>query len=57
MFFLLLLLTFVIALAVAFVVARLFSDSIRRILARLVPEELSAAWHRYVVFALYVVGI
>jgi len=56
-FFLLLLLTFVIALAVAFVVARLFSDSIRRILARLVPEELSAAWHRYVVFALYVVGI
>ena len=57
MFFLLLLLTFVIALGVSFVVARLFSESIRRILARLIPEELSAAWHRYVVFALYVVGI
>lgn len=57
MFFLLLLLTFVIALVVSFVVARLFSDSIRRIFARLIPEDLSAAWHRYVMFALYVVGV
>lgn len=57
MFFALLLLTFLIALAVSFIVARLFSTSIRRILARLIPEDLSAAWHRYVVFALYVVGI
>ena len=39
------------------IVARLFSESIRRILARLIPEDLSAAWHRYVVFALYVVGV
>ena len=57
MFLVLLVVTFVVAAAVSFVVARVFSDSIGRILGRLIPEELSSAWHRYVVFALYVVGI
>lgn len=57
MFLVLLVVTFVVAAAVSFAVARVFSDSIGRILARLIPEDLSAAWHRYVVFALYVVGI
>lgn len=57
MFLVLLLVTFLVAAAVSFMVARVFSDSIGRILGRLIPEELSSAWHRYVVFALYVVGI
>ena len=57
MFFALLLVTFAVALGVCWIVARLFTESIGRILGLLVANELSAAWHRYVVFALYVVGI
>lgn len=57
MFLLLLLVTFAVALLVAFVVARIFDASVRRILARLVTEELSGAWHRYIMFAPYVVGV
>ena len=57
MFLTLLLVTFLIAAAVSFAVARLFDRSLRQILGRLVAEELSAAWHRYIVFAIYVVGI
>ena len=57
MFLSLLLVTFVIALLVSFVVARLFSASIRRILDRIVSPDLAGAWHRYLVFALYVVGV
>ncbi|MHB1225065.1 MAG: hypothetical protein ACYC2G_13645 [Gemmatimonadaceae bacterium] len=57
MFFALLIVTFAVALGVCWVVARLFTDSVGRILGRLVADELSAAWHRYVIFALYVVGI
>lgn len=57
MFLTLLAVTFVVALAVSFVVARIFDRSVRRILTRLVSEELSDAWHRYILFALYVVGV
>ena len=57
MFLSLLLVTFVIALIVSFVVATLFSASIRRILERIVSPDLAGAWHRYLVFALYVVGV
>jgi hypothetical protein len=57
MFLSLLLVTFAIALLVSFVVARLFSASIRRILERIVSPDLAGAWHRYLVFALYVVGV
>lgn len=57
MFFALLVVTFAVALGVCWVVARLFTESVGSILKRLVTEELSAAWHRYVIFALYVVGI
>lgn len=49
--------TFVVALFVCWVVARLFTRSIGSILSRLVADELSSAWHRYVIFAIYVVGI
>lgn len=49
--------TLVIAIAVSFTVARLFHHSIATILRRIVSEELSGAWQRYVTFAIYVVGI
>ena len=57
MFFTLLVITFVIALAVSFGVVRLFDRPIASILRRIVAEELSGAWHRYIKFAAYVVGI
>jgi branched-subunit amino acid ABC-type transport system permease component len=57
MFLTLLLVTFVVALFVSFIVARLFSASVRRILDRVVSPDLAGAWHRYLIFALYVVGI
>ena len=57
MFFILLVVTFSIAVLVSFAVARMFSDSIRRILERLVAPDLAGAWHRYLIFALYVVGV
>jgi hypothetical protein len=57
MFLSLLLVTFAIALLVSFIVATLFSASIRRILDRIVSADLAGAWHRYLVFALYVVGV
>lgn len=57
MFLTLLLVTFLIAALVSFTVARLFDKPLRQILGRLVAEDLSSAWHRYIVFAIYVVGI
>lgn len=57
MFFTLLLVTFLISLAVAFGVVRLFDGPVKAILKRIVTEELSSAWHRYIRFAAYVVGI
>jgi peptidoglycan/LPS O-acetylase OafA/YrhL len=45
MFLTLLMVTFVIALLVSFLVSRLFYKPIRQILARLVPEDLTGAWH------------
>ena len=57
MFLTLLAVTFLIAALVSFAIARLFDRSLRQILGRLVTEDLSAAWHRYLIFAIYVVGI
>ena len=51
MFFTLLVITFLIALAVSFGVARLFDRPMASILRRIVAEELSGAWHRYIKFA------
>lgn len=57
MFLTLLGVTFVIAVICSAIAAQLFDKSIRAILERVVAEELSSAWHRYVKFAIYVVGI
>jgi hypothetical protein len=56
-FLTLLVVTFTIAAICSFGVARLFDKPISTILKRIVADELSAAWHRYIKFAIYVVGI
>ena len=57
MFFALLIVTFLVALSVSFGAVQLFDRPIASILGRIVAEELSGAWHRYIKFAAYVVGI
>lgn len=57
MFITLLAVTFVIALVVSALVARFFHEPIERILSRIVEEDLSYAWTKYLKFAIYVVGI
>jgi hypothetical protein len=57
MFLILLLVTFLIAVATSTLAASLFSRPVKKILGRLVSEELAASWRRYIVFAIYVVGI
>lgn len=57
MFLTLLAVTFTIAVLCSFVVARLFDKPIGAILSRIVADELSSAWHRYIKFAIYVVGV
>jgi hypothetical protein len=53
----LLVVTLVVSLAACALVVRVFRAPIAAILDRLVGSELSAAWKRYLVFAIYVVGI
>ncbi|ANF58065.1 hypothetical protein [Halotalea alkalilenta] len=57
MFFTLLLATFVVALLVSYGVVKLFDSSINAILTRIINADISAAWHRYITFAAYVVGV
>jgi len=57
MFMTLLLVTFVIAFAVSFLVTVVFKKPLNTILARIVDEEIGQAWSRYLTFAIYVVGI
>ena len=57
MFVLLLVVTFTLATAASYVVARMFDKPLAGIIARLIPDELSVAWHRYVLFGLYLIGV
>lgn len=57
MFLYLLLATLLLAFAVSWAVARMFSDPLDRILQRLVDDDISAGWSRYLRFAILVVGI
>ncbi len=57
MFILLLFVNFVIALAVCWILARMFRHPVASILNRLIPEEISTAWTKYMKFVLYVVGL
>ena len=49
--------TFVIAFLVSAIVGRIFRGPIRTILDRIIADEISTAWVRYLHFAVYVVGI
>ena len=49
--------SFLIALGVSTIVARVFKEPIQRILQRLIADEISTAWERYMRFAIFVVGI
>jgi len=51
------LVTLVTSLAVCLLVTLLFSNPIRHILDRIIADEISRAWSRYVMFAIYVVGV
>ena len=53
----LLLVTFLISLLVSFITARIFNQPLKSILERIIPEAISAAWLKYLHFAIYVVGI
>ncbi len=57
MFLSLLIVTFLIALSVCFIIARLFSRPIDGIIGRIVDDDIAAGWAKYVKFAIYVVGI
>jgi hypothetical protein len=57
MFGQLLLVTFAVALVTATLVALLFAKPVGAILTRLVAADLAPAWKRYLVFAVYVVGV
>ena len=57
MFILLLAVTFLIALVVSYIVVRIFSNPIDNILKRIISDEISIAWLKYLKFAIYVVGI
>ena len=53
----LLVVTFIVAFAVASLVVLIFTKPIEGILSRVIPDEISLAWSRYLKFAIYVVGI
>jgi hypothetical protein len=57
MFLTLLAVTFTVSLLVAAGVVRLFDRPVAEILQRVVSGPLSAAWHRYIKFALLVVSV
>jgi peptidoglycan/LPS O-acetylase OafA/YrhL len=57
MFLTLLLVTFVISVLVSFLVVQLFRHPIDRILQRIIADDISEAWVKYIRFGLYVVGI
>jgi hypothetical protein len=56
MFLVLLLVTLVVAVGVSFFVVRLFAGPIDGILKRIIADDISSAWSKYMRFAIYVVG-
>ena len=57
MFFVLLLLTLGVALVTSATVVFFFKKPIRQILDRIIGEEIAEGWQRFLLFAIYVVGI
>ena len=57
MFLTLLLVTFLISLGASFVVARIFRGPVDSILSRIIADDISSAWRKYITFAIYVTGV
>lgn len=57
MFITLLIVTFCIAFVVASIVVLLFARTVDKILRRIISDEISGAWSKYIKFAIYVTGI
>jgi len=57
MFFTLLAVTLAISISVSYVVVCIFDQPISAIFTRIIRDEISKAWVKYVKFAAYVVGI
>jgi uncharacterized ion transporter superfamily protein YfcC len=57
MFLTLLIASFAMSFVVCAIVAKLFYGPMSRILRRLVEEDIFTAWSKYLVFAIFVVGI
>jgi large-conductance mechanosensitive channel len=57
MFLTLLLATFVLAVGVSAIVAKAFEKPVDGILKRIIADPISKAWLKYLMFAIYVVGI
>ena len=57
MFMTLLLVTFIIALVVSLGVSKAFANPVDSIINRIVADEISSAWTRYLRFAIMVVGV
>lgn len=49
--------TFVLAVLVSFTIARVFQKPVQQILDRILNDDISGAWTKYLSFAIYVVGI
>jgi hypothetical protein len=57
MFLTLLIVTFLVAAAISTIVALVFRKPAGQILRRIIADEVSSVWCRYLMFAIYVVGI
>lgn len=57
MFLTLLLVTLSLSILVSWMAARVFRKPMAEIFSRIIQDQISAAWQRYIMFATYVVGI
>jgi ABC-type polysaccharide/polyol phosphate export permease len=57
MFYAILLVTLAVALVTSILVVRFFNEAVKKILSRIVGDDLAEAWRKYMSFAIVVVGV
>ncbi|MFA5880136.1 MAG: hypothetical protein WC860_08205 [Candidatus Margulisiibacteriota bacterium] len=57
MFLVLLILNFIIAAGISYLIIKIFDKSITGIIKRIIPEDISTGWILYLKLAIYLVGI
>ena len=57
MFLTLLLVTFIVSLSTAALLAKVFRELVDQILGRIIADDVSSAWRKYITFAIYVTGV